>query len=1121
MTVPVLAAPLLSPDAGRIDLELPDGLTLAEIVARALPGLPESAWSSLRLTLVGAGGAMPIAPALWHRIRPRAGIRVVIRALPGDDALGSLLMVVVSVAALALGQYWAGLIIPQAGFGQQILGGVIAGGLTIVGSMLVSALVPVPKVSEETRRNRYTIGGWRNDERPDQPLPEVMGRIRYAPPYAAASYTEIVGNDQYVRAMFCFGAGPVDLSELKIGETAIDNYDDVEIEIREGRPGDPPCLLYPRQVLEEAASVELTRPRPRDAYGEVISGPAIETPVLRWSAHDSWGCTVIIGFPSGLFELDDDGDVESLSVAIRIRQRLPGDTDWSDVVELNISADERDMFFRAHTWLFPSRGRWEIEVTRMTDERTSTRVADRTMLSALQSIRPEYPIASATPLALVAMRVRATHQLSGPLDTFSAVVQRYGRVWNGAAWVEGLSRNPATAMLRALQGPQNPFPATDEEIYLDQIADWYEWCELHRLKYDRVHDQDEDLQTALAAICAAGRATPRHDGLKWGVVIDRPETLVVDHINPRNAGGFSWSRQYFDPPHAFRVAFQDETSDWQSAERIVPWPGHVGEISLTETLALPGKTDPDEIWRETRRRMYELIHRPDTFAATQSGLARVATRGDLVIGSWDVLDRMQRAARVTRVLGALVELDEAVEMAEGESYGLRWRVYDEEDTVGVSVLRPVVTEAGQSRLVRLAEAEPAPAVGDLVHFGPMSTQSAAFRVKGVEAGEEMTSILRLVAAAPEIDDLIDAEEIPDWSGRVGSILDDTMTPVAPRIVRARSSWETVLIPWEDDPDGGGRRTDYYLDVTMVPGEGETAYLQSFRFEWRETSASGWVWRLVPTADGTTRIGPFAAGTTVQMRAAAISIDGTVGPPCPTLAVPVELGATFPEAIPLTGIEIEGGYGAARIAIAVPGDPTIVAVQAYRVPSGEPPAFWDVAGRYDVSPGDTVSAIAGDGTRRNLLTNGGFEAADDWTAAGGWTIASMPGIGGAAVHTPGAESILSQARAPVAGATYHLSFTVSGRTAGSVTPQFIGGSTTVAGSAVTADGLQRQPLVAAAGNTALAFFASADFDGTIDDVAIWQDSATAIDPGDYDYWFETINAAGGSSSVTGPVPVTIL
>lgn len=1120
MTVPVLAAPLLSPDAGRIDLELPDGLTLAEIVARALPGLPESAWTSLRLTLVGAGGAMPVAPTLWHRIRPRPGIRVVIRALPGDDALGSILMIVVSVAALALGQYWAGMIIPQAGFGQQILGGVIAGGLTIVGSMLVSALIPVPKVSEETRRNRYTIGGWRNDERPDQPLPEVMGRIRYAPPYAAASYTEIVGNDQYVRAMFCFGAGPVDLSELKIGETSIDNYDDVEIEIREGRPGDEPCLLYPRQVLEEATSVELTRPRPRDAYGEVISGPAIETPVLRWSAHDSWGCTVIIGFPSGLFELDDDGDVESLSVAIRIRQRLAGDTDWSDVVTLNISADERDMFFRAHTWLFPSRGRWEIEVTRMTDERTSTRVADRTMLSALQSIRPEYPINSATPLALVAMRVRATHQLSGPLDTFSAVVQRYGRVWNGAAWVEGLSRNPATAFLRAVQGPQNPFPATDAEIDLDQIADWYQWCDLQGLKYDRVHDQDEDLQTALAAICAAGRATPRHDGLKWGVIIDRPEELVVDHINPRNAGGFSWSRQYFDPPHAFRVSFQDETSDWQSAERIVPWPGHEGEISLTETLTLPGKTDPDEIWRETRRRMYELIHRPDTFSATQSGLARVATRGDLVIGSWDVLDRMQRAARVTRVVGQLVELDEEVEMAAEGSYGLRWRVYDEDDTVGVSVLRPVVTEAGQSRLVRLAEADVVPAVGDLVHFGPMSTQSEAFRVKGVEAGEEMTSILRLVAAAPEIDALIEAEEIPDWSGRVGSILDGTMTPVAPQIISARSTWEDVLIPIDDDPDGGGRRRDYYIDVTLAPGPGETSYLQSYRLDWLLGGSSDWGSRSIAVADGSTRLGPFEAGDTLQLRAAARSVDGTLGPFSETLVVAVELGGSFPAPIPSGAVEIEGGYGAARITIAVPTDPSIIAIQAYRVAAGDPLSYWNLAGRYLVTPGDTLTAIAGDGTRRNLLTNGDFASADAWSAGGGWTIASWPGGGGAAVHAPGAESTLSQARAPVAGETYHLSVTISGRTAGSVMPRFIGGSE-VSGSPFATDGLHRQPLVAGAGNTGLAFVASADFDGTIDDVAIWQDSATAIEPGDYDYWFETVNAAGGTSAATGPVSVTIL
>ncbi len=88
---------------------------------------------------------------------------------------------------------------------------------------------------------------------------------------------------------------------------------------------------------------------------------------------------------------------------------------------------------------------------------------------------------------------------------------------------------------------------------------------------------------------------------------------MVDHISPRNSKGFKASRTYFDPPHGFRVKFLDRTNDHKAAERLIPWPAHSGEITLTEELQLPGKTNPAEIWIEARRRMYEAIYRIDSY----------------------------------------------------------------------------------------------------------------------------------------------------------------------------------------------------------------------------------------------------------------------------------------------------------------------------------------------------------------------------------------------------------------------------------------------------------------------------------------------------------------------------
>ena len=138
------------------------------------------------------------------------------------------------------------------------------------------------------RRNRYTLSGWNNQLRPDAPVPWALGRHRYAPPFAARSYTQIIGDEQYVVALFVWGYGRLKISDLRIGDTAIGHYKNVEIEHREGLAGDDPVMLYPRQVIEDGESVELVRPRPRNEAGEIVAGEAIETPVVRVRTASDW-----------------------------------------------------------------------------------------------------------------------------------------------------------------------------------------------------------------------------------------------------------------------------------------------------------------------------------------------------------------------------------------------------------------------------------------------------------------------------------------------------------------------------------------------------------------------------------------------------------------------------------------------------------------------------------------------------------------------------------------------------------------------------------------------------------------------------------------------------------------
>lgn len=1110
-TVPVQTTSLIASGPRPVPVEMPVGLTIREIVGRVLPELPPEQWAELRVTLTTPRGTVSVEMALWHRVRPRAGVRTLIRVVPRGDnnILRNVLIAVVSVAAMALGAFLAPIIVPAGGAIATLVQGAITTGVTVAGSLLIKALVPPTVTKTGTREvasESYAINGWQNELRPNAAIPFVAGRIRFAPPFAARPYTEIKGDQQYVRALFCIGYGPVKISDIRIGETPISEFDDVDIQIREGRPGDAAITLVNKQIIETGESLEVLPPQSDNPDADPDEGASYYmVPLVRLTASNVTEANAIFSFSAGLFRVDDEGEIKSHTVQVLVRYRLAGTSTWHTVTTLKFKAKKREAIWRQHRWSFPTRGKYEVEFTRLTSGATDTKVSDRVHLVTLQSIRPERPINFNTNLALLAIRVRATHQLNGALDRVSVLAERYAPVWDGETWSEGLSRSPASAYLAALQGAANAFPVPEAGIDLDQIAAFSEFCEAKGLKYDRVHEGDETLGEALQAIASAGRASPQHDGVHWNVVTDRPLDIVSDHLSPRNTSGFSWTRSYFEPPDGFRVSFLDETNDYKLSERVIPWPGASGSVDLTEALDLPGKTDPDEVWREARRRMYELIHRPDDFTVGREGIGHPVMRGDQVLVSTDLLSTVQAAARVLRVSGALVVIDDVVTMAGGKEYGLRWMSPADEIGAGNSVLRQVVTEAGPTDALQLIEPDILPDPGTLVHFGPLEEVSYSLRVRAVEPGEDASTVYRLVASAPEIDALTDAEEPPVWDGSVGLEGDPVVLVLSPPVIDAI---EDGLLS-TGDPDG--------LTVLFTAGDGPVR-TSSVRIEHRLSSAGAYDNLTVPSGDGGADIPGYTAGDTVAVRLVGIASDGTESGPSAVKIVTI--GADDPSTpLPLTSssIAVSGGLGHATVTFGTGADDALAKVQIYRVPSG---AVLDrnthaIGAPVAVTSGTTITVTDGDATRSNIAFNGSFNDLSNWTTGAGWSIAA-----GVATHAPGAPGDIEQTTSLTAGINYRGSVLVTGVTAGTLAPMMQGGADVTA-DPISASGVALFDLAAVSGNTSFGFAASSAFDGAIDDVVLIVATPSCAPAGAWDYYLEPLNEAGGAGPISAAFAATII
>jgi hypothetical protein len=798
----IIAQPWLE-GGPRTDAVAPEGSSIADIIALALPEAPPALIENHVRVVIGE---TVVPREWWSKVRPKAGAVVVIRVLPGNaGTLRAALSISVGVAALALGQVWAGPLIAGAlGFTAGSIGATAVSGLVtattlLAGTLLVNSLVPLRRDNAASGRAEsptYTPSGFRNVANPDGVLPYVYGKVRFAPPYGALPYTEAVAGETYLRALFILGYGPVKISNIRLGDTPIEKYKEVEIEVREGLPGDTPVTLYPKQVLQEALSVDLNV-----NYATVFGAHT------RFTASDCESAALSFTFPNGLFWMQTSGSPPTttpniFTVILRVEYRLNGSGSWTVASDFPVSNFLQKGFSVDIPVTFPARGRYELRVTRLTPDfddlnafDPNNQIVSLSIWSGIRSFRPEYPLNFTRPVALIAVKVRGSKQLNGVIDNLNCEVSRVALDWDSgtSAWVERETANAASMLRLSMQGPANAYPLDNDEIDLPGLEDFHEFCTSKNMNFNRVVDYDASIFDVWSEIAASARASVRDDGEKWGVVIDREQTLVMQHFTPRNSWDFSGERQYVRFPDAFRVAFNDETNSHKQAERVVPWPGFVGVPQVTEGISFPGITDPERIYREARRRMYELIHRRDSYSLMTDFEGALARRGDLIRFNHDVLKVTQRAARVRSVEGNIVTLDDAVTMEAGESYIIRFRVPGANDAApDTSATRAVQTTTGATRALVMTGSGAAPVVGEVVQFGEAGQESIELIVKEVEGAENLARRFVLVPHAPQIHTLADEETVPPWNGRVGEPLPDFFEWGPGEAI----TWGGELLTWE-------------------------------------------------------------------------------------------------------------------------------------------------------------------------------------------------------------------------------------------------------------------------------------------------------------------------------------
>ena len=565
-------------------------------------------------------------------------------------------------------------------------------------------------------------------------MPVILGRHKMVPPLGAQTYTEIHGGSQYLRMLVVWGYGPLAISDIRIGETPIGDFEDVEIETREGRATDAPITLYTRNVFEERFSILLS------------SADGWHTRTTRAETEE-----IILDFatPRGVSEFQDDGTRVAALVRVDIEYRQVGAPNWVDHTTIgsphfsDASTTPKPRSFSIPN-LMGSPAEYEVRIRRFTPDSTSDRVFDDVYWTVLRSVRAGDPVTFDKPLAVTALRIRATDQLSGVVDRLNATVSSLVLDWDGANWVEAETSNPASLFRHVLQGPATANPAPDSRLDLTSLETWHDFCVANAYEYNSVIDYRSSVLERLREIAVAGRGSPSFADGKKKAIVDTGTQLPVQHFSPRNSSNFRASRSFSEIPDALRVRFNNREEGWRQDERIVYRDGFdKTSAEKFATLEAPGITDPDHVYRFGRFHLAQILLRRELWTCELDFEYIVASRGDRVLLTHDVLLVGQKAARIKSVTvnpagnTTAITIDEQITMVAGEDYGVSIRTPDD-----AAVKAQVATAAGTTTSLTFTSPIPATtaiAVGDLLGFGTFGQETIDGLVVNVESATALTA----------------------------------------------------------------------------------------------------------------------------------------------------------------------------------------------------------------------------------------------------------------------------------------------------------------------------------------------------------------------------------------------
>ncbi|QRF90301.1 hypothetical protein CLH39_08700 [Alcaligenes faecalis] len=548
----------------------------------------------------------------WSR-RLKADDVVLVAMLPAGGGGGSNPLQIVAMVALAAAVIYTGGAAAAAygaatgvaagttTLGMSVVGALASAAVAVAGGLLMSAIFPPAKppstMAREQASPTYTIGAQGNTARLMESIPVQYGRFRVYPDFAAQPYTELDSNQTYLYQLFCLGQGEYDIEEIRVEDTPIGNFAEVQYEVV--RPGEK-VTLFPDNVVSSTAvqSIELKGP---NEDGAATVGPFVANPAGTTTNR----IAVDIVLPAGLFYANDDGGLDGRSVSWSLQAQQiddQGNAIGSPIVLGNetYSAATNTPQMMTYRYEVPE-GRYQVSAVRTSNKDTNSRSGNTLQWGGLRAYLPDHR--DYGNLTLLAVVMRATNNLNqSTARRINIIATRKLPTWDPIeGWSLGVAatRNPAWALADVCKNPKYGRGLPDSRINLTALYRLAQIWDGRGDTYDGVFDTATTLWDALTRIARVGRAMPMYYAGVIDFIRNEPKSVKTQMFTPANIVTNTFSIDYVFPEHDSPdhviVEFINEET-WQPDEVVCALPGSA--MLRPYRLQIPGIVKRDHAWRE-------------------------------------------------------------------------------------------------------------------------------------------------------------------------------------------------------------------------------------------------------------------------------------------------------------------------------------------------------------------------------------------------------------------------------------------------------------------------------------------------------------------------------------------